>query len=400
MQTSPTHGFSSRGDFLKKAGLAGVMLTMPALHQACSSLPGRNAGPRDADPLRNAEKLGLESPILRALNVGITAPNAHNTQAWKFIIHNDREMSLYVDEKRLLLATDPTTRQIHISQGTLLEHLAIGATRMGYRADIRLLPEGDYSMSETGKKPVARVKLIAARAMPTDPLYAQISRRATNRTAYQGPLVTAGEFAELKSAIGSAHGDFIFHNRDMDRYLEQFRRAYAVETNTRERHEESRIWFRYNDKQIFSKRDGISLRGGGLSGVKLWFAEKFFVSEGAESWHSPSGRQTGIDIFNDALKTTKGLIFLKTPGNERKDWILAGRDYARLHLAVTAQGLVMHPLSQILQEYPEMNELRAGFRAATGLKGRENIQMITRLGRADYLFLSPRRPLSAMLTKA
>ncbi|HNL02610.1 MAG TPA: hypothetical protein PKJ30_15975, partial [Leptospiraceae bacterium] len=69
----------------------------------------------------------MSDPILIAINVGITAPNSHNTQPWKFRIISPLEMILYVDEKRILPVTDPPVRQVHISQGTFLELLSIGA---------------------------------------------------------------------------------------------------------------------------------------------------------------------------------------------------------------------------------------------------------------------------------
>lgn len=86
-----------------------------------------------------------------------------------------------------------------------------------------------------------------------------------------------------------------------------------------------------------------------------------------------------------------------TPKNGPVDWVQAGRAYARLQLAATSMGLASHPMSQILQEYEEMNSLREAFERQVGVTGTEKVQMIARLGRSDYFFRSPRRPLTSFL---
>ena len=147
----------SRKKFLLQTG---AVLTVPMFLKYCASTEySRLSGRSGNDPLENANLENYQEPILKAINTGITAPNAHNTQAWKFKILNPMEMILYVDEKRILPETDPPTRQIHISQGTFLELLKIGAKQIGYDTEIKLLPEGDYKIEETGKKSVAQVKL-------------------------------------------------------------------------------------------------------------------------------------------------------------------------------------------------------------------------------------------------
>ena len=52
---------------------------------------------------------------------------------------------------------------------------------------------------------------------------------------------------------------------------------------------------------------------------------------------------------------TPAFAVLTTPGNTRHDQINAGRDWMRYSLAVTSLGLGTHPMSQALQEYPEVS---------------------------------------------
>ncbi|MCB1192018.1 MAG: hypothetical protein H7A23_22255 [Leptospiraceae bacterium] len=391
----------SRKQFIHHCINTGLFLTVPEFLENCktNTLSTRNYGQDGKDPIQNAESSGLRTPILKAINVGITAPNPHNTQAWKFRIINDKEMFLYVDEKRILPQTDPPARQIHIGQGTFLEHLKIGASVIGYKTQIALLPEGTYKFQEIGQKPIAKVVLEKDTNIKKDSLYDAVPNRATNRCKYEGEMIQKEEYAKILSLTKPKYSTLKFINdtNSLGTYKEKLKEAFTIETNTFAKHEESRIWFRYNDEEIYDKRDGISLRGNGLSGIKLWIVEKFFLTHGKEVWHSESNKKGGIDIFRDQVESTKALVLFKTIGNSLKDQVQVGMDYARFQLSVTSLDLVMHPMSQILQEYPEMNQLREELEKMEQIQSDEKIQMMVRLGRSDYQFLSPRRNPKSMI---
>jgi hypothetical protein len=118
------------------------------------------------------------NPLLsKAISFGIKAPNPHNTQAWKIKILDAESFLLYVDETRLLPASDPPARQIHLGQGTFIEMLSVGMTGEGYETLVDYFPEGEYVSEECGRKPVARItvqkttrsgKIISAMLFPVD----------------------------------------------------------------------------------------------------------------------------------------------------------------------------------------------------------------------------------------
>lgn len=93
----------------------------------------------------------FHEPILKALTFGLNAPNPHNTQAWKFKIINEMESLFFVDEKRLLTATDPIVRQIHIGCGAFIALFQIGAGSFGYSAMVEYLPEGIMGFQRPAK---------------------------------------------------------------------------------------------------------------------------------------------------------------------------------------------------------------------------------------------------------
>ncbi|MCB1303462.1 MAG: hypothetical protein KDK37_04270, partial [Leptospiraceae bacterium] len=186
---------NSRKDFLLNA--AGF-LTAATLSQYCSTVSKtRYSGSESVEPLASAHDLGLTDPILIVLNAGISAPNPHNTQAWKFKVHSSMSAVLYVDEDRVLPATDPTYRQIHIGQGCFLELASIAAGALHMELNITLLPEGYSLPRDLGRKPIAKLELKPATEQRSDPLAAMIGKRHTVRSAYDGPLITESELTQL-----------------------------------------------------------------------------------------------------------------------------------------------------------------------------------------------------------
>ncbi|PJZ77627.1 hypothetical protein CH365_08650 [Leptospira neocaledonica] len=380
----------SRKTFLKYGISFGVFLSTSQVLQYCKSSSKDRYDYERKNPFDSGFLSENISPILKSLRIGITAPNPHNVQPWKFKIIDDHSALLFVDEKRLLKDTDPSFRQIHIGQGTFLENLSLGTQVLGYSTEVSLFPEGKYTIADIGKKPIAKIVLIKQEDLVRNPLSEFISDRVTRRSIYEGEDLTQEDFEKIRKDSAILYSELKFIPKaGSEKLRKQLVAAMQMETDTYNTYEESRIWFRYNDDEIGKFKDGLSLRATGVSGLKYYFARNFFLKPGTESWHSPENKKAGMDMFASQVESSKGFIFLKTDQNEIIDWIQAGRDYLRLHLAVTKSGFSLHPMSQILQEYPEMDPIRKELESS--LKPGEKIQMLVRLGMSDYHYYSPRR---------
>ena len=372
------------------------LLTVPLFLEQCGTHP-RLTGPDGADPIQNARSNGMSDPILMAINVGITAPNSHNTQPWKFRIISPLEMILYVDEKRILPVTDPPVRQVHISQGTFLELLSIGASQLGYSAKIELFPEGTYPSIEPGKKPVAHVQLVKDASAP-DSLYSMVAERHTNRAEYEGPMISPAELEKVEADAGAGYAKRVaIYGDDMKPYLPLMNSAMELETMTYRLSDETRGWFRFSDREIQEKRDGLGLPDQGVTGFTRWMIETFFLSREPEKFHDPANNKLFLDRYKKKIDSARALYYWSTSSNTIVDWVKTGRDYARFQLAMMKAGLRMHPLSQILQEFPEMDDLRAKFEKISGVSAPAKIQMIVRIGRSDYKYFTPRRSAKDMI---
>jgi hypothetical protein len=91
-----------------------------------------------------------------------------------------------------------------------------------------------------------------------------------------------------------------------------------------------------------------------------------------------------------------GHVWLVTDANSRTDQIASGADWLRINLAATAAGLAFQPLSQALQEYPEMAALYAQVHERLAPRG-GTVQMLARIGHGPSVDPSPRWPLEAKI---
>jgi nitroreductase len=91
-------------------------------------------------------------------------------------------------------------------------------------------------------------------------------------------------------------------------------------------------------------------------------------------------------------------VWLVSRGNSRRQQIEAGRAFVRMQLAATEAGIALHPISQALQEYPEMRAQFLGLHQDLETDPqKETIQMLARVGYAPATAPTPRRKLNDLI---
>ncbi len=392
-----------RRNFIRLAG-GGMVLAATAGISACSTdMPSEAVAAWSA--------AGAETTDVRRwiLSYAILAPHSHNLQSWIVDLRQPGEITLQCDLTRLLPETDPLSRQIMMSQGTFLELLDMAARQKGLRADIELFPQGVFDAIKPDTRPTARIRLVTDAAVKPDPLFAQVLKRRTNREAYEAREPEAAKLQAIAASVAAPAVPFMagvplragFVSGAQPQPLQQHRaiamEAWRIELVTPRTILESYKVLRVGPSEIAQHRDGLSINTPmvrALSALGLFDRTK---APGPDDT-ATTGQ---IKDFNAKLSTTPAFFWLVTEGNDRKTQINAGRAWVRAQLAATAQGLSMQPLSQALQEYPEMAKPYAQIHALLDAPPpRATVQMWARLGYAPAIGPAPRRGLDAHLVKA
>jgi len=332
------------------------------------------------------------------LSYALLAPNPHNMQAWIADLTAPDQITLYADKSRLLPETDPFSRQVMIGQGTFLELLRIAAIEKGYDPEIDLFPGGipPQDRLDISESPIAVIRLKTAPNITKDPLFSQILQRRSNKEKYeQTPLKTNHRDELLQLSLFGNQQSILFIEEAQVAQLRQIAgQAMLLEMQTPRTLRESVDRTRIGSEQILKHRDGIDLHG------PMFWILNLFDAMSAENAMTPGtiAHQGGIDYALGWAESTYSMGVLISSDNSRESQVIAGQNYVRLNLRATQLGVAMHPVSQVLQEYPEMSTLQSKFNSVLGLNEDERVQMFYRIGYQDQPSPSPRRPLGDILS--
>jgi hypothetical protein len=148
---------------------------------------------------------------------------------------------------------------------------------------------------------------------------------------------------------------------------------------------------RVGPAEIARHRDGLSL----TDPMVVWLDRLGLFDRSQAPGPQDFAVTRQIKDFDSKLTSTPAFLWLLSEGNERHTQVEAGRAYARVQLAATAQGVAMQPLQQALQEYPEQARPHAEIRRLLGATPTQTVQMWARVGFAPPVDAAPRRGVDA-----
>ncbi len=334
---------------------------------------------------------------LDALAYAILAPNPHNRQPWLFQLVGEHQIDITCDLGRRLPYTDPPDRQLTIGFGAMLELLVMAAAEKGYVVDIEYFPDGE-PQPRLDQRRIAVVTFRVGARVPKDPLFQDVLARRTSRKPFDiDKPVDPATINQLIEA--SVHGSTANGTADAEkraRLIDLARRGWIIEYENDATRRESIELIRIGNRAIAETPDGIAIGGVtmGLLNMAGLVTAKKLDTPGAQAY------EQGLSSYIAQIESAQAFVWLTSETNTRRDQIIAGRDWVRLHLAAQKAGVAVQPLSQVLQEFPEMAAPYAETQSELGVSAPGVVQMLARVGYANSPPPSPRWPLSSRLIDA
>lgn len=341
------------------------------------------------------ETAGRETePRRKALSYALLAPNPHNRQPWLVDLAEPGVVTLYVDRAKVLPDTDPTSRQITIGLGCFLELMRMAASHDGQRVTITPFPDGEDAAG-LDARPVARAVFDADPTVTPDPLFAQVLDRRSTKEPYDTSRPLPADVLQALAVATHARFGGTVDLTEVAKWRAFTREALRIEIETPHTYRESVDLFRIGRAEVDASPDGIDFTGPlfEVMGATGLFTRDVVLDTGSQAY------KAGLDAVYANTDTAMGHVWLVTAGNTRADQIATGADWLRVNLAATGVGVAFQPLSQALQEYPEMAALYADLHGRLAPAG-GTVQMLARIGYGPSVGPSPRWPLEAKIVHA
>lgn len=349
-------------------------------------------------PWRQAEK-GFGDVRLNAAAYAILAPSPHNLQPWQIELDAADGLTLYCDLDRRLPATDPPDRQTTIGLGAFLELLRQAAAEQGHRTEVTPFPEGEPGET-LDARPIAHVRFVSDESTPRDPLFGMALARRTARLKFDPARPVPAETlsgmisaAHARPSLAAAQSAGASDPETVSWLKDVCKRAWEIELRKPETCHESAVLTRIGAKQINANPDGIFLKGPMMEALHMAgiLTKKKMDEVGSTAWNATK------DFYDGLIDSAPSFAWFTTPGNSRTEQLDSGAVWVRLQLAAAQAGVGFQPLSQALEEYPEMAGPFAEIHEHFGVTDPARIQGLFRLGYAGPEAPSPRWPLDSRL---
>ena len=259
------------------------------------------------------------------------APSSHNTQPWRFELH-DGSVRVRADTDRWLEVADRDQRELYISLGCAVENLVIAARHEGLQPEVAIQADSDtretVAIVSFGRERNDRAVRPDSRSGGLN-LFAEIPRRRTSHAPFDGRRPPAVELDLVRNACDE-HGVELALLDDE----ESIRRVADLSAEADQEQFADPAWRRELGRWI----------GRGVLGAR-WPVSRIaqVVVTHVDMGESTGRKNAGLIAGSPSV----GILWTYTDTHD--DHVRAGRAYERIALAASAMGIATHPVSQALE---------------------------------------------------
>ena len=303
--------------------------------------------------------------LRRAVQAAIRAPSMHNSQPWRFRLH-DGVIDVYADPTRRLPVADAYGWGLRLACGAAAFNARLAMAVAGRPTDPVVRPDP--------ADPHLMIRLVPADPRPATPtehrLHEAITRRHSNRAPFHPDPVPASARTALVEAARAENAwlDLLIGRGPLTAVGEIAQAASRVLDRDPEYRTEIAAWSRTDDSHV----DGVPASAGGPSPEPRDLLPTRPFHHYARGIHE--------DFESDPLVAVLG-----TSGDTQHQQLVAGMALQRVLLTATTAGLAVSMLSQPIEVTAAREQLRLGL----GRFGTP--QMVLRIGYGVPGFPTPRR---------
>ena len=301
------------------------------------------------------------------------AASGHNTQPWKFDLH-ENAIDLHPDFTRRLPVVDPVDRELWISLGCALENLIVAARASGLDTEIRYPESVDF----------IRIRLTPGTPR-IDALFEAVALRQNTRSTFDGRMINPSDFERVQ-AVPLEPGivlRFVSAPGDWNTVAEYVATGNISQFADRAFVAELMQWVRFNRREVLATLDGLHSRCSGEPEVPRWLGQMVLSGMRPE-------KQARTDVAK--LRSSSGVVVVGSSTDDKIAWVRTGQVYERLALTLTSLNIK----SAFLNQPMEVPDIRRQFSSALGM-GLALPQLLVRFGYADGLPQSLRRPVEDVI---
>jgi nitroreductase len=307
--------------------------------------------------------------IRTALLLAARAPSVHNSQPWRWRVH-ESTLDLFADPSLRLPNVDPDGRDLTLSCGAALHHCVVALAALGWQCKVHRRPDAFDSSH------LASIELFPREAEQADvTLAAAIPRRRTDRRHYSAWPVPVADIA-LMGARAARMGVMLRRVDGLDKLKAVAAQAVFQHTTSYDYLSELTAW-----SGRYGSVAGVPAQNIPASDTRAPIPARLFAGPALAQ---PSGTSPADD---GAV-----MLALGTETDDRLAWLRAGEATSVVLLTATALGLASCPVTEPLELTGTRDVVRGDVFGSSGYP-----QMLLRMGwapiNADPLPPTPRRDL-------